>query len=120
MTGWLAFASAFGIGGKDTAVGVGVGAGLVVAAGVALGAGVVVAAGAVVAAAAQVHEHVTQWHRAVLRLQGLLRLQGQRMLAAEGDWHSLLPGEQLRLLCPLELFRGGYASTQHPHLLAQP
>lgn len=83
MTGWLAFASAFGIGGKDTALGVVVGAGLVVAAGVALGAGVVVAAGAVVAAAAQAHEHVTHKHRA------LLRLQRQRMLAAEKDQHSL-------------------------------
>ena len=61
MTGCSEFASAFGIGGKDTAVGVGVGAGRVVA----LGAGVVVAAGAVVGAAAQLHQHVTQWHRAV-------------------------------------------------------
>ena len=84
-TGCSEFASAFGIGGKDTALGVVVGAGPVVAAGVALGAGVVVAAGAAVAAAAQTHVHVTHRHRA------LLGLQGQRMHASEKDWHSLLP-----------------------------
>ena len=91
-------------------LGVVVGAGLVVAAGVALGAGVVVAAGAVVAAAAQAHEHVTHKHRASLRLQG------QRMLAAKEDWHSLLTREQLQDLYPLELGRGAlYLSTVHRH-----